>query len=383
MRRLLYLSSDPGVPVLGHKGASVHVRSLVRALARKGPRLVLASPRVGYEGEHLGAPVELVEIEGVLPKQHDAGSLQAVVDRQAAQVLELVRRYRADAIYERFSLFTAAGVRAAAAAGIRHVLEVNAPLRAEALSFRTLPHPEIAAELEEETLIGTDRVLAVSPTLAELLVSSGVAADKIEVVANAIDPDQFAGRGRRRSDTFTVGFAGSLKPWHGIDVLVEAFRLAHAEVPLLRLEIAGDGPAAAALEAATLPDAVVRHGQLTHEETIRTMTRWHVGVAPFHRLDDFYFSPLKLAEYMAAGVCAVASDLPELRSALGEGKRGVLVEPGSPGALAGALVELARNRKRAAELGAHGRAYALGTLSWARNADRALAALRREQEIAA
>ena len=382
MRRLLYLSTDPGVPVLGHKGASVHVRSLVRALATKGPGLVLASPRVAYEGEQLDAAVELVEIEGVLPKQHvDADSLRAAVDRQAAQVLELVRRHRADAIYERFSLFTAAGVRAAAAAGIRHVLEVNAPLRAEALSFRTLPHAGIAAELEQETLSATDRVLAVSGTLAELLASSGVVADKIEVVGNAIDPEQFAGRGRRGSDVFTVGFAGSLKPWHGIEVLVEAFRLAHAEVPLLRLEIAGDGPASAALAADDLPDAIVRLGQLTHEETIRAMARWHVGAAPFRRFDNFYFSPLKLVEYLAAGVCAVASDLPELRSALGDGERGVLVEPGSPDALAGALVELAGDRERAAELGARGRTYALGALSWARNAERALAAL--GQEIAA
>lgn len=386
MTRLLYLSGDPGVPVLGHKGASVHVRALARALAEQTSSVVLASPRVEPEGEKLDAPIELVPIEGVLPKRHaDADALAETVERQTAAVLALVRERRIEAIYERHSLFGVAGVRVAATAGIPHVLEVNAPLRAEALAFRGLPHPDSAATLEAETFAGTDRILAVSPTLAGLLASSGVEQRRIEVVENAIDPAAFPPPGPRRAGVLTIGFAGSLKPWHGIDVLVDAFRLALAEEPAMRLEIIGEGPAARVLDDAGLPGALVRrHGLLTHAETLRTMRRWHVGVAPFHHLDDFYFSPLKLAEYMATGLCAVASDLPELRRLLDDGKRGVLVEPGSSTALAEAFVALARDRGRAAELGRCARRHALSGLSWRQNATRALHALRAaERELAA
>jgi glycosyltransferase involved in cell wall biosynthesis len=105
------------------------------------------------------------------------------------------------------------------------------------------------------------------------------------------------------------------------------------------------------------------------------MARWDVGAAPFHALRDFYFSPLKLVEYMAAGVCPVASDLPELRALLAGGTRGVLVEPGNAAALARAFVDLSRNRKRTAALGASAREYALRSLSWSENAGRALRAL--------
>ena len=42
--KILYLCTDLGIPVLGHKGASVHVRSLVSALSRAGHTVVLASP---------------------------------------------------------------------------------------------------------------------------------------------------------------------------------------------------------------------------------------------------------------------------------------------------------------------------------------------------
>ena len=378
--RLLYLSADPGVPVLGHKGASVHVRALVCALAAKGVSVVLASPRTAPEGERLDAPVELVTIEPVLPKEHvGVASLRTAIERQAAEILGLARLRAVEAVYERYSLFSVGGVRAAAALGLPHVLEVNAPLREEALRFRELPHPRLAATLEREVFAGTDRILAVSETLAGLLQASGVERARIDVVANAIDPDLFHAPREIAQDVFTVGFAGSLKPWHGIDVLVEAFRRALAEVPELRLEIIGDGPARKTLDDARLPAGVMTcRGQLTHAETVRAMARWDVGAAPFHALRDFYFSPLKLVEYMAAGVCPVASDLPELRSLLADGQRGVLVEPGNAAALAHAFVELARNRERTAALGAQAREYALRSLSWSDNAGRALRALGRE-----
>jgi glycosyltransferase involved in cell wall biosynthesis len=377
--RLLYLSADPGVPVLGHKGASVHVRELVRAFAAEGVSVVLASPRTDPEGERLGAPAELVPIGPVLPKQHHDAALRTAVARQVAEVTELARRHEVDAVYERHSLFSVAGVRVAAELGLPHVLEVNAPLCHEARLFRGLPHPALGAALEREVFARTDRILAVSHTLARMLEAAGVAPQTIEVVSNAIDPRAFPARRDAPADTFTIGFAGSLKPWHGIDVLVEAFRRAFAEAPELRLEVVGDGPARAALDAARLPvGSFTYRGQVRHEDALRAMTGWHVGVAPFSAQRDFYFSPLKLVEYMAAGACPVASDMPELRSLLAGGARGVLVPPGDGAALARAFVELAHSRDRTAALGARAREYALGSLSWSANAGHVLQALRRE-----
>jgi glycosyltransferase involved in cell wall biosynthesis len=382
---LLYISADPGIPVLGHKGASVHLRALVGAFARSLATVVVASPRVAQEGERLDVAVELVAIEEVLPLEHeDDRSLHAAVERQAAQVIELARSIEADAIYERYSLFSVAGVRAAARLGLPHVLEVNAPLREEALTYRQLPHPEVAAELEREVFSGTHRILAVSGTLARLLERDGVDPRKLEIVGNAIEPGLFKAPRNVPPDVFTVGFAGSLKPWHGIEVLIDAVRMASAETPQLRLEVVGDGPARSLLDTADLrPGVLVRYGHLTHAATTRTMTRWDVGAAPYCPHGDFYFSPLKLVEYMAAGVCPVASDLPELRDLLGRGEYGVLVEPGSASALAEALVDLASKPQRAAVIGRRARRHALGSLSWSANARRALDALRTERRALA
>src|SRR5207247_344516 len=44
LMKILYLCADAGIPVLGRKGASVHVRELIAAFCRAGHRVVLATP---------------------------------------------------------------------------------------------------------------------------------------------------------------------------------------------------------------------------------------------------------------------------------------------------------------------------------------------------
>jgi glycosyltransferase involved in cell wall biosynthesis len=382
--RLLYVSADPGIPILGHKGASVHVRELVTALTAEGASVAIASPRIHPEGDSLDAQVDFVEIIPIVAKQHGSeASLCAAIDDQARELTRVAERLGASAIYERYSLHSRAGAEAAEALDLPYVLEVNAPLRDEAHQFRSLAYPDVAAETEARVYGRADRIFAVSSPLAALLRRKGVHSDKLEVLRNAVTPTKFAPH--RAGAGFTVGFAGSLKSWHGVEVLADAFRSAATAVPDLRLEVVGDGPVASVLDRVDLaPERFTRYGARPHAETLRVLASWDVGVAPYLVTSPtFYFSPLKLVEYMAAGACPVASDLGEIRSLLGEGERGVLVPPGDRAALASALVELATDRGRAAHLGARARSYAHGSLSWRRNARRALDCVRSARPRAA
>ena len=371
--RLLFLSADPGVPVLGRKGASIHVQELVRAFAGAGADVIVASPRIAPEGEELPGSVELVEIEPVLPKEHvTLASLDATIERQSAQILDLARRRRPDAVYERYSLYSRGGVEAARALGVPHAIEVNA-LSEEARRFRTLPHAGRATELEAEVLAATDRAYPVSTGLAELLRAAGLPPATLEVLPNAIDPATCPAPARRTGGDFTVGFAGSLKPWHGVGVLVDAFTLAVAQEPRLRLEVAGTGPEQAQLRRLRVPTGrFVYHGSLPHRRILELMSTWDAGLAPFLPLPCFYFSPLKLVEYMAAGACPVASAVGDIPALLDSGGRGVLVPPGDPERLARALVGLARDRPLAARLGSRARSWVLRSRTWSANAGRIL-----------
>lgn len=369
MTRVLYLTADPGVPVLGHKGASVHVRELAQALAGAGIDVHIASPRVAPEGEALSPEIELHAIPPVPLKGHTITSVRRAVNAQVEAVVALAGELEADAIYERFSLFSPAGVRAAAALELPHALEVNAPLREEARRYRTLPHPELARAFEAEVMTGTDRVLAVSETLAVTLARDGVERTRIEVLPNGVAAHRFPAP-RRDPSRFVVGFAGSLKPWHGVDTMVEAV----ARVPEVHLEVLGHGPAAELLDRLP-PERVTRLGARPHSSVAAAMAGWDAGLAPYAPVDGFWFSPLKVLEYMAAGACPVVSDLGDAAVTLGGGERGVLVPAADVDALASAIRALARDRAQAQRLGERARAWVRAHRSWSANAERVLGAL--------
>ena len=49
--RIAYLTADFGVPVLGTKGASAHVRGLVEALRSEGHDLFVLAANIGDDGD--------------------------------------------------------------------------------------------------------------------------------------------------------------------------------------------------------------------------------------------------------------------------------------------------------------------------------------------
>ena len=147
----------------------------------------------------------------------------------------------------------------------------------------------------------------------------------------------------RLEGRFVVAFSGSLKPWHGIEVLLRGFERLIESVRDAHLLIIGDGPLRGEVDDAALrlgPSRVTVTGAVAHEQVPAWLAHADVGVAPYPRLDSFYFSPLKVVEYLAAGLPTVASAIGQLPELIDDGKTGLLVPPGEPGPLAEALGRL-------------------------------------------
>src|SRR5256886_16469048 len=125
---------------------------------------------------------------------------------------------------------------------------------------------------------------------------------------------------------------GSMKPWHGLDVLVEAFARLHERAPDARLLLVGDGPARAAvcadLSARGLNGVVHCTGAVAPREVPGLLTSVDVAVAPYPQATGFYFSPLKVYEYLAAGRAVVASRVGQLETVIRHDVNGLLCPPG-------------------------------------------------------
>jgi len=89
-----------------------------------------------------------------------------------------------------------------------------------------------------------------------------------------------------------------------------------------------------------------------------------VGVAPYPPIEGFYFSPLKVLEYMAAGRPTVASRVGDIRELVNDGVEGTLVPPGDARALQAALLKLMSDRNLCTTMGSAARKKVLTYRTW-------------------
>jgi glycosyltransferase involved in cell wall biosynthesis len=337
--RIAVVCTDLGIQVPGEKGASLHLVAIATALARAGHEVMV----VGVAG-HGPPPAGVRHL--LLPRPRRSEGVRwelrklGFVRRLPQVAYEPLSEFAPDIVYERLSLFGTAGGRLAAALGVPHAVEVNALLAAEQARWRGLRLERLAARREQSVLESADLRVAVSAELAARLPAPTA------VVPNGVDAELFAdlperAEARRRFDLpaerRVIGFVGGLRPWHGVETAIEALPAADDVV----LAVAGDGPQRGALERLAAERGVAERvrwlGRLPHEDVPAFLAALDVAVLPYPALDGFAFSPLKLYEYLAAGVPVVASDVGQVRDVLEDGRWGTLVPPGDTAALAEAL----------------------------------------------
>ena len=220
--RVAYVCADAGVPIFGHKGCSVHVQELVRALLRQGAAVDLIASRVD------GTPSPGLESLRVypLPSVGDGeppAHTALVAGLNQALVATLQRAGPYDLIYERYSLWSFAGLEQARTAGTPCLLEVNAPLIEEQARHRGLRDGTAAIAAAEQAFLAATALLAVSTEVADWLKRVHSVKRPVHVLPNGVDPQRFRPDvpPTESAESFTVGFTGSMKAWHGLDVLID------------------------------------------------------------------------------------------------------------------------------------------------------------------
>jgi len=396
--KILYVAN--GIPVPGSLGGSTHTLEVARGLTERGHTLhVVACSREGWGGiAALARPVSSL-FAGFHLHHLDVPKSAALLTTPV--LLRLARATRPDIVVERYYNFAGGGLWAAGQLGIPTLLEVNALIVDPPQVFKRCLDDTVGGPMRRWALAQcrwADRIITplhttVPPEIPrEKIVELpwGAAVDRFthpveetrrqgdKETGRYDDADLSVSPGLPVSLSQTVVFLGSFRAWHGVIDFVKAAAILLALGYDCDFLLIGDGPERAAAErlAAAWPGRFIFTGAVPYEQVPSLLTRAVVGVAPFNtarhpalRSAGFFWSPLKIYEYMAAELPVVTADIYPLNQIIRDGQEGVLFAEGDIPRLAGAIARVLDDPTAARMLGKRARMRVVERYSWARHCE--------------
>jgi glycosyltransferase involved in cell wall biosynthesis len=257
-------------------------------------------------------------------------------------------------------------------------LEVNSPYSYQKRTFdEKIYYKRLLGLFEKKICRDATWVIVVSTPLKEFLISAGVPERKIIVMPNGVDTDVFHpaidGREIRKrlgiEQKIVIGFTGILRPWHGLDFLLQAFQQLCQTRSDLHLLIVGDGPIRPDLDKLVtsngLSGKVTITGRQAHEMVRFFVAAMDIAVSP---LSTFYASPMKIIEYMAMGKALVAPNTANIRDIVNDEEDGILFWPQKVDELTEKLLVLIENCHLRAKFGLKARSKVEARFTWLQNA---------------
>lgn len=378
--KIVYVAS--GIAVPGAYGGSTHTLEVASGLATLGHEVhVVAHHPVRQLAALLRpqtATLDRLQLHYIdLPKSLSLLAYGALT--------QLLHRLQPDVLIERYYNLAGAGMLAARRADVPSLLEVNALIIDPPAVFKRRLDDCLGRPLQRWA-VAQCRMAARIVTPLHTTVPPQIAPDKIVELPWGANVERF----RRASDYTSQGlraelgipldrpiivFLGSFRAWHGVHDFVSAgLRLLDAgeQVQLLLI---GDGPERAAAEARTgrWHAHFTFAGSVAHERVPALLALADVGVAPFNtaphpalRSAGFFWSPLKIYEYMAMSLPVVTANIPPLDSTIREGQEGALFREGDVADLAAAIRRVLHAPDRQA-MGQRARERVVACYSWERH----------------
>jgi glycosyltransferase involved in cell wall biosynthesis len=368
---------------LGDGAEGIHIREMIRAFRGLGHEVRVIGP-VGESAPQTSPKSRrLAAVKRAIPGALFELAEIAYSGYAFCMTLWESLRFRPDFIYERYMAFNVGGVLAGRLGRVPVILEVNAPL---ALERTTEPDEKLifrglATRMERWAPAHATCAVVVSTPLKTYLESIGVPVGKCTVMPNGVDPVRFMPREKDptlmsqtgiRPDQIVVGFTGVLRPWHGLDLLLQAIAaMAAGGLPVFLL-VVGDGPYRKPLERLVgelgLKDRVAVTGRIAHDRVPDYVALFDIAVSP---RATFYASPMKVIEYMALGKPVVVPRTPNFLDFIDDGVNGATFADGDADELARTLMTLCRSPDLRATLGLKARQKVEARLNWRWNAEAA------------
>jgi glycosyltransferase involved in cell wall biosynthesis len=243
---------------------------------------------------------------------------------------------------------------------------------------------------EQICLEAADLIVTPSIITSEYLQNRGIPANKIRVIPNGVDLEVFTNNQRqtptcfersrsrsvsqRKDDKLQIIYFGTLSPWQGVNLAVEALALVNREFPA-SLKVIGQ---ARDYQIKALKQLAFKLGVADKLTILEPMPQTQL-VAHIHTSDVIFAPlmpsdrnlvqgccPLKILEGMATGIPVIASDLPVVRELGEEGVHFLLVKPGSAKSIKDAVLRLQNDEELATQLAVNARQRIEEYYTWQR-----------------
>lgn len=359
--RILYCANDP-VPF--PKGAGRRIEATVRALHNQGANITLFTPVQNSHSERLtDVPHQTLEVGS----GEDPFIDRALRFRRGVE--DLLRQGSWDVFWFR-SPWEGWAAQRTDFQGVR-VYE------AHGFPSMELPHhfPDLREQSQflgrlayEEQILLTSarRVLTPSQTGLRFLRTRGVAPEQVVVIPNTVPEEAFLERQYQVSQPLRLIYTGTLAPWQGLDLLLEA--LLHLKNKLeFRLELVGTRkgrwtrPLRALAQQMRVRSHIEFSGPFPLPELRERLLQADIAMVPLPadpRNTVQGCCPIKLVEFMAAAMPIVSTRLPVVEELVRHQESAWLVRPNSPWALAQGILHLAQDASLRQRLGEEARTQA-------------------------
>jgi PEP-CTERM/exosortase A-associated glycosyltransferase len=237
---------------------------------------------------------------------------------------------------------------------------------------------KITRALETFVFKRANAVTTICEGLRQDIIHRGISEDKITVIPNAVDIDQF--QFNQSADValkqqlqlegcIVLGFIGSFYAYEGLSLLLEALPDILQRHPDCKLLLVGGGPQQDALKqqaaALQIEPSVIFTGRVSHETVADYYNLIDILIYPrlSMRLTDLV-TPLKPLEAMAQGKIFMASDVGGHKELIDDGVTGCLFKAGDKTELARRVNDLLDNRQQWENLKQNGRQFVEQQRNW-------------------
>ncbi|MEE4311953.1 MAG: glycosyltransferase family 4 protein [candidate division KSB1 bacterium] len=292
---------------------------------------------------------------------------------------EIIRSENPDMIIARLDVHVYSPVVLAKKFDIPFLIEIDSPRSYEKIKYQT--HYKMSKSMlrwmELKFVRSGVAGFTVSNQIKQHFVDRGIEDSFIEVIPNGADPDRFSPEVPSTKidekyglhDSTVVGFVGSFIFWHGIENLTSIIQSITGKYGHVKFLLVGQGgPLEGYLKKFiadnNLNDRVILTGHVPHDEVPAYISAMDIVLAPYPEMDFFYYSPVKIYEYMSCGKPVVSSRIGQIAEIIDDRVTGFLTTPNHIEKISEVICELVEDNQLREKVGVAARSEILKNHTW-------------------